>query len=66
MKEIEKEIIGSLLDMNIKKEDIESSMSLIKNFLEKYSKLFNFHDELIKDTDMLKALSENLIKELEL
>jgi len=36
MKEIEKEIIESLLDMNIKKGDIDDSILLIREFLEKY------------------------------
>jgi len=66
MKEIEKEIIESLLDMNIKKEDIDDSILLIRGFLEKYSKLFDFHDKAFKDPDIVKNLSENLIKTLEL
>ena len=66
MKEIEKEIIESLLDMNIKKEDIDDSILLIREFLEKYEKLFSFHDKAFKDPELLKSLSENLIKTLEL
>jgi hypothetical protein len=66
MKDLKKEIIGFLLNLNIDENEIKNYEYLIDTFLEKNSFLISFHEKLLDNKDLIKTLGESIVKDMEL